>query len=361
MGNGFAHDMTLLKADTLIIGQGLAGSLLAWELNRRGCQAVVVDAEHEGSASLVAAGLITPITGKRIVLQENISPLLEAADLLYSELSEHFRQTFLHRIPTLRLFADSKQQATIIQRRSDPCYAGFLGPPATAGDLEGLHAPYGATWLNHTGYLDTGSLLGSLKNWLRQNNRLISTRFDHGELVTTTNELRWRGRRFERVVFCEGYPAADNPHFPELPWAGAKGEILELRLSTPLPLPHAILNWGNWLMPRSNGTYRLGATYGWSPLNQVPTTDAQSTLLASIRERIPDIEYELLHHAAGIRPATRTRQPLLGCRSSEPRLHLFNGFGAKGGLLIPWYAGRMADFLTNGAPLPLNADLSRHE
>ncbi len=355
-----AHILTLLNADILIIGQGLAGSLLAWELDRRGCRAIVVDAEHEGSASLVAAGLITPITGKRIVLQENISPLLEAAESLYSELSRHFQLTFLHHVPTLRLLTDSKQLATCIQRRDDPGYAGFLGAPATADDLRGLAAPYGATWLNRTGYLDTQSLLGSLSDWLRQDNRLISTKFDNSELVTTKQKLRWRDHRIEQVVFCEGYRAINNPHFPGLPWAGAKGEILELRLSTPSPLPHAILNWGNWLMPRSSGTYRLGATYSWSPLDQVPTTHAKSSLLAGIEQRIPGIEVEILNHAAGVRPATRTRRPLLGCRSTEPRLHLFNGFGAKGGLLIPWHARRMAENLTKGSLLPPDADLSQY-
>ena len=55
-----------MKVDYLIIGQGLAGSLLAWELIQRRCSVVVVDNGNE-NASQIAAGLINPITGMRFV------------------------------------------------------------------------------------------------------------------------------------------------------------------------------------------------------------------------------------------------------------------------------------------------------
>ncbi len=50
--------------DFLIVGQGLAGSLLAWELMQRGAKVLIVD-NGMPNASQVAAGLINPITGMR--------------------------------------------------------------------------------------------------------------------------------------------------------------------------------------------------------------------------------------------------------------------------------------------------------
>ena len=53
--------------DFLIVGQGIAGSLLAWHLLRLGASIIVIDDNHAGAASLVAAGIINPISGIRMV------------------------------------------------------------------------------------------------------------------------------------------------------------------------------------------------------------------------------------------------------------------------------------------------------
>ena len=50
----------------LIIGQGLAGTALAWRLHERGVPFVIVDREEPVTCSKVAAGLITPVTGMRL-------------------------------------------------------------------------------------------------------------------------------------------------------------------------------------------------------------------------------------------------------------------------------------------------------
>ena len=57
--------MPKTRIDTLIIGQGLAGSLLAWLLVRAGQRVCVIDDAHASSSSVVAAGLINPLAGMR--------------------------------------------------------------------------------------------------------------------------------------------------------------------------------------------------------------------------------------------------------------------------------------------------------
>ena len=61
-----------MSPEILIVGQGLAGTLLAFELERAGVSFAIADAGHEGAASSVAAGVINPITGRRLAL----APLL---------------------------------------------------------------------------------------------------------------------------------------------------------------------------------------------------------------------------------------------------------------------------------------------
>ena len=64
-----------MQVDFLIVGQGLAGSLLAKELLRRGRAVHVVDDRWKSSSSQVAAGLMTPLTGRRFTLTKDYPEL----------------------------------------------------------------------------------------------------------------------------------------------------------------------------------------------------------------------------------------------------------------------------------------------
>jgi len=346
--------------DILIIGQGLAGSLLAWELENRGCRTLVVDDHHRGCASMAAAGLISTVTGKRMVLQNRVDELLPVARTRYRTLERDLGIPLLHDMPVLRLFVDETQRETFRRRQADPDYDAYLGPEASENELAGLAAPFGGGWIHGTGYLDTRPLLAALRRWLRDRDRLVETAIDPAVVRTDGKRIRCDDLGAGRVVFCDGYRAITNPWFRHLPWAGAKGEILELRLSGPSPLPPAILNWGNWLAPRTDRTFRLGATHSWEPLDEQATDSARQCLLEDLAARIPGIRAQIIQHSVGIRPATSTRQPLLGHRPGTPRILIFNGFGAKGGLLIPWHARAMADHLCEGAALPDSSDITRY-
>ena len=80
--------------DFLIIGQGLAGSLLAWELIKRKQQVIIVD-NGEINASQVAAGLINPVTGMRFVKSFDVDLLLPFAKNSYQQLTQYFQQDFI--------------------------------------------------------------------------------------------------------------------------------------------------------------------------------------------------------------------------------------------------------------------------
>lgn len=348
------------SVDFLIVGLGLAGGLLAWELGRRGADIAVIDDRHRDSASIAAAGLVTPVTGKRLVLQENAGVLLDTAHALYMELGGRLGREFLFPLPVLRLLADGSELGYLERRRGDPAYAAYLGPAATPGELAPFRAPYGGAWFRQTGYLDTYPLIRALKDWLAATGRLRSRAVAHRDLKVATDAVRWRDIRARRVVFCEGHRALHNPWFRDLPWQPARGEILRLRLGDAEKLPDAVINWGKWLAPRRDGSYLLGATHEWAALDCRPTAGGRSTLLDSLRQRLPGVQVRVLGQVAAVRPATRDRRPFVGDHPASPSLSIFNGFGARGSLLIPWYARRMADHLCSGAPLTPDADIRRH-
>ena len=97
--------------DVLIVGAGLAGSSLAYRLIERGERVLLITDPDIPSASRVAAGLINPVTGQRLVLQKNIETLLTSAHSFYHQLEARFGRKLLHSREMLRVIRNEKEAA----------------------------------------------------------------------------------------------------------------------------------------------------------------------------------------------------------------------------------------------------------
>src|SRR4051812_27653137 len=92
-----------------IVGQGLAGTALGWALLRRERTVLVVDNER-GGASRLAAGLITPVTGKRLAKSWRWAELFPAACQFYRAIEAITGERFFHQQPAVRLFANEAER-----------------------------------------------------------------------------------------------------------------------------------------------------------------------------------------------------------------------------------------------------------
>lgn len=346
--------------DFLIIGQGLAGSLLAWELAHRGQRILVLDDEHASAASVAAAGLINPVTGQRIVKTVGVDECLPTAHKRYRALEQMLGRQLLIEEPMWRLLRNEKEQQVWQTRKQDAQYDDYLGDWLEPAQLQPpFVAPLGGFTQYQTGYLDTNALLDGIREYLLETGRYRAQHVDYSEILPEEDYVRFDGITCDQVIFCEGYKATHNPWFNWLPFTPAKGEILALQIEQ--KLPHVMINAGRWLMPRADGSYRLGATYEHEELNETPTEEAREVLLAALPQLLQQPgEYRLLDHQAGVRPATQDRQPFIGLHPRLSQLGIFNGFGSKGSLLIPWHAERFADALLSECALPIEVDIRRH-
>jgi len=151
-----------MNIDFLIIGQGLAGSLLAWQLIQHGHKVIIIDNGLE-NASQVAAGLINPVTGMRFVKSADIDTLLPVAKQLYTELADFFQQDFYIEKPMLRIFNSDKERINCEKRAINPDYQLYLGD--THRIINPLNTPFGAVTQRQTGYLLTRPLLRCLTDF----------------------------------------------------------------------------------------------------------------------------------------------------------------------------------------------------
>ena len=343
-----------MQADVIIVGQGLAGSMLAWQLMQQQLRVLVIDDHHRGSSSLVAAGLIYPITGKRLVKTWNVEQCLPAAVRFYRSLETQWRKSLYHEKPIQRLFNNDQERDLYWQRLQQPQYQNYLG------DLSQCNSHFGGCSILQSGYLNTREFLFAMQAFFKQQNCLIEANVNYQDFLFQDQAVHWKQIKAKRVIFCEGHRISNNPWFNNLPLQPAQGEILSLKVAQ--PLPSHIINSGKWLLPIEPDVVKVGATFQWQPLDGVPTDEGKQELLAAYKRLWPaSPDYEIIEHACGVRPGTRDKRPFIGIHPQIPQLGVFNGFGAKGALLIPYYAERFASFLCGLTQLPEEIDIARFE
>ncbi|MBD3670094.1 MAG: FAD-dependent oxidoreductase [Gammaproteobacteria bacterium] len=345
--------------DVLIVGQGLAGSLLASELIAQGQRIRVLDNRHRHASSMVAAGLINPVTGRRLVKSPYTEDWMAAAWSCYRQLESELGLALLFEKPMWRLFTSAKQREIWQQRQSQEEYAGFLSTPDTE-PASLYQAPHGMGKVSHTAYVDTKVMLTALRDWLEQQDAYLEREVEYEAIHPRQGHVEVDGLKARQLVFCEGYRGMHNPWFGQLPLTPVKGEILTLSHDT--DLPDLIANFGKWLLPIDTNLFKLGATYDWEHLDNVPTQAARQHLLDALAKVLSHpLSTTLQAHEAGVRPNSRDRLPLIGPHPDHRSLYIFNGFGSRGALMIPYYASQLAAHMRQGEALPSHCDIARFE
>lgn len=332
--------------DFLIVGQGLAGSLLGFELIQRGFKIAIIDHGLE-NASKMAAGLINPVTGMRLVKSSQLEMLLPAAHAYYHQLGEFFQKIFYIEKPMKRFLTSDKLLKSAKKRLKNPDYQPYLGKITLDYLMQ-----------KQTGYLLTTPLLKALKAFFIDQECYQKGVFNYQGLQLAKN-VYYQTIEAEKLIFCEGYLARDNPWFSSLPFQLVKGEILTLEVTQPLNTP--ILNYGYWMIPLANNRFRTGATFDRETIDTHTTRAAKTLLLKSLQAIEPKtLGATCLHHEANIRPCTLDKQPFIGLHPQYQQLGIFNGFGAKGSLQIPYYCQQFADALSAKGSLLSSVDIQRY-
>jgi glycine/D-amino acid oxidase-like deaminating enzyme len=327
-------------AEFVIVGAGLAGTTLAWAIVRRGRTVRVIDREPASSTSRVAAGLMTPITGKKPAVSWRWHDLRPAAERFYREVEETTGGRFFHPRPVVRVMTGEKEREAFTRRE----FAGLVTTPDPPPDAAVVPQPFGAVLMPTAAQLDTGGYLKCSRDYFRDRGW-----YDRGEFTRPTTAAI--------VILCHGYDPPTDRLYP-LPFRAAKGEILTVRIPR-LEEVRALNRGGWWLAP--TGTpheYRFGATYSWDVLDDVPTVTGRDELASKLGELVR-LPFEMVGHAAGVRPVVAGRKPVLGVHPDDPRLAVFNGLSSKGSLSAPYFAEMLAAHLCDGTPIDPEVDV-RH-
>ncbi len=327
---------------------------------QQGHSILIVDPCLKQTASRTAAGLINPITGKRLVKVAGVEHYLPAAKELYEQLSKHFAQPFFHNKEQVRLFQSEDEVIQWKKRNSQSAYAPFLGERFNAKDKPYLsNNVLGGFVQKQCGYLDTVALLDTLRDYFKAKNCFINNHVSLDDVKIDAADVEWRDYRAKKIIFSDGHHLLRNKWFSWLPLQPVQGEILTMATDT--SIPNEIVQFGKWLLPLADGQFKLGASWQWQPLDGQSNEKLATEMLNTCHRQLPQFKHaKLLKKNIGIRPGTRDKQPFLGCHPHHQQLVVFNGFGSKGSLIIPWYSERLSDYLSNDKKLPQSADINRY-
>lgn len=305
-----------MKQPIRIVGQGMAGSLLAWQCERAGIDFELIDRGHASAASRVGAGLVSPLTGKRLAPTWRFADWRDEVLAMYRELESELGLPLVREMRIRRFYRDADQRALFRSRLEKPEIAAWVDRL----DDDGL-------WLKGALQVETGTLISALRGRWIQSGRLV-------EGIAPTDVEG-------PAIWCVG--AAPMP-LPGLPWEASRGEIITGKVDG--MAADLVLNDGKWLLPLADGRVRVGSTFDRENLETQCTTSGQAELMAAA-ERLAGRPLGAPEGDTGLRVNLRDRRPVVGWVDAKRERGVFAGLAAKGALWAPklarqWVADGLA-------------------
>lgn len=347
--------MSEITVDYLIIGQGLAGSCVAWQLMKRGKRIAVIDQPGANRCTAIAAGLFNPVTGQKLMKTWMAQETFDYLHQFYPEVEQSSGIRFFNSVPIYRPFNSVEEQNEWMARTVDPDYASFLQRVDAHSQYEGLEDSLGGITLKRSGNINTLHFMDAVRRMVIEKGLFLDEQFQYDQLRLEA-DLRYRNLVARKVIFCEGHGAARNPWFSKLPHRPLKGETVEIKSDF---REHVIINRGVYMVPANRpGEWKVGSTYNVQDKIAGNTEKGISELTEKLNHLIKS-DFEIIKTDWGIRPTTVDRRPVLGAHPSDDRVVIFNGLGTKGVSLAPYFSDILVRRLENGIPVAKEVDVTR--
>lgn len=350
-----------------IVGGGVIGLAIAFELARRGgCEIVVFDAGEAiaGRATLASAGMLAPYTEAH-----SGGPLF---DLTVRGLAVY--DSFVHGVREVSPASFEFRRSGTLEVALDPDRASVLRsrlkePWSAAAALEWLSADalrrsapcvsdaaLGALWCAEHGYVAVRAFADAMADAARR----LGVAFEVGARVTRIDtdgtdvavQTEHGKASFDRIVLSAG---AWSPQLDPLATlasriAPLRGQLVRLSCET-RAFDQILWSEGCYMVPWNDGTVLVGATSEDVGFDARATMAGVESLLAAARALAPILANATFKDVlVGLRPAAQAL-PILG-PGVDPRIIYAAGHHRNGVLLAPLTARLIADHIFTNAVDP---------
>jgi len=360
-----------VSTDVIVVGGGVIGTAIAWRAAAAGLDVTLIDPQRDDGASLVAAGMLAPVSesifGEEALLRLNLLAVRRFPTFA-AELEERTGQHIgLRQEGTLAVAYDPGDHAALLRltefRRSVGLDAAELDSRAVR-KLEPFLTPEvrGGALFAGDWSVDNRRYLAAL----RQAARGAGVRTMPGRVSRITGEPAGAELADGNAISCGTVVVAagwGSAGLAGLPGRLAevvrpvKGQLLRLRLPAAMPpvLSHTVRatvrGTDVYLVPRADGELVVGATQEERGPDQTVTAGAVHDLLRDALSVLPVLsELVLAETCAGLRPGTLDNGPLAGPAGGG--LLLATGHYRNGILLSAVTADATVAWLTGQPPAP---------
>lgn len=297
-----------------IVGDGLTGMLLAWELQQAGCDVVIMGTAATGMASEESAAVLTPLANRKHDILPDYQRLLDIALEMYTDIGTRFGRGLVHPLP-------------ILKQGSLPGDAHYF----EVGEEE-LIVPY---WqlagpflsVRNAWKVDAG-IVNILRNYFGEKECYVRRKVDWSE--STLKELK---TTFDLIVCCEGAAVRHNPLFSHLPFTKNKGDVMQLYI--PMLSGKAIYDFEYKLVPMGQeGMFWMGSNNIWH-YDEVLPEPSFRTAAEKFLSRSLKVPFSVLKHIAVERPTIAGQQAVARPHPEHTAFWCVNGLGARGFLKAP--------------------------
>jgi len=354
--------------DVVIIGGGIIGCAVAYQLRKQGVDVVVVDkGEIGGEASSAATGLLAPI--RPFLKPQNSYLSLQLASLaLFPSLVPELESVSgiaieFERTGTLRV-VQARQETRLRAWMQDWQQRGFPIELLTGNELhrqEPALASHIATAIYNPDepQLNAAQLMNAYARAVENLGTILLT---HTEV---TGILR-RGKRITSISVPQGEIACEHLVIAAGAWSAICGNWLDLAIPVqPLrgqslalfqpasPVQHIIFGERVYLAPKPDGSIFVGATRDNVGFDCSTTVEGITWLRDAVMRLAPGIDTGSIKRAwAGLRPQTPDTWPILGSAPGWENVFLACGHGGFG-ILLSAITGQVAAeaIITGQSPL----------
>lgn len=343
------------EADVLIIGQGLAGSWLSWWLERAGLSYRVIDDADPLSASRHAAGVINPVTGRRMVKTWMIDELMPFAWKAYREMGQFLQTDLISETSVIDFFPTVQMLQSFQKRYSEE--PSFLSPGINANQYNAWFR-YDLGWgsISPCYLVQMEKLLSAWRSHLLRKNRLREETFAMDKLVEKDQGYQYDDLQARYIIFCEGEGAVKNRFFEKLPFALNKGEGFLVEISE-IPKT-SVFKKGLSIVPWKDDIFWVGSSYEWEFSDHLPSENFHWTTEKWLKHFLK-VPFKIIDHFAAVRPATLERRPFAGFHPRYSGVGILNGLGTKGCSLAPYFAAQLAEKIAGHRIIDPLADIKR--
>lgn len=325
-----------MQTEYLIIGSGIAGTLLSYELLQQKKSFIVIDDDSITSSSNTAGAIINPVTIKQGTLAKDYERYLAAALECYNGLQSFLNVPVIRELPILNFNNSSAEKSPSankylfdINREENDLVDGCFYYSTSVIKILPAYQVYGQ------------SLLLNWKKKLILEEIFLREHFDTNELILSEQAVVYKNIKARKIIFCEGAAAIANPFFPNLHFTKNRGDALLLYI--PGLSQSFIYHNKIRLVPYAESLFWCGSNYTWDFANLDPDTLWRKQTVGLLQQWLK-LPFTVENHIVAERPTTAGQKPIMLIHETLP-IAMFNGLGTKGFLTAPLLARQFAEIL----------------